>query len=88
MASGIGILWSWVKRSKFLPDGGEINDRFLEPLVAPLRAAVRFASEAGEVTRTPEADEMWREIYPRLSASPQVCGANRPGRASELSGWQ
>jgi hypothetical protein len=77
-AGGLGnrFLWPWVKRSKFLPDGGNIDKNLLEPLVGPLQAAIQFASQVGEVVRTKEADELWREIYPRLSAErPGLYGA-------------
>ena len=77
-AGGLGnrILFAWVKRSKCLPDGGSLDDQLLQPLVDRLVTAVQFASQVGEVVRSPAADEIWREVYPRLSAGrPGLYGA-------------
>ena len=79
-ANGFGnrFLWVCVTRSKRLPDGGNLEAEALRPLVERLRGALEYAREAGErvVTRDPEAREMWREQYARLSDGlPGLLGA-------------
>ncbi len=64
---GNRFLWVCVARSKSLPDGGNLQDDDLEPIRAHVCEAVRFASSAGKIDRTPEARKLWHEVYPRLS---------------------
>jgi len=60
-------LWVCVKRSKFLPDGGDWDHLDLEPLISRLKDAVEFARAVGEMRRDAEAHAMWHEVYPQLS---------------------
>jgi hypothetical protein len=62
------FLWVCVRRSKLLPDGGELQSVDFVPVLKKLSAALRFAREAGELTRDEEAAEMWRDVYPQLTA--------------------
>jgi hypothetical protein len=77
-AGGFGnrFLWAWVRRQKYLPDGGNLSEEMLRPLADELRRSLEFARNTGEVTRTEAADEIWRDVYPRLSAErPGLYGA-------------
>lgn len=56
-----------VKRSKLLPEGGKVPDGVMYPLMQALRMAVAFAQQTGEMTRSPEAKEVWATVYPQLS---------------------
>ena len=60
-------LWLCVKRSKFLPDGGDWDHLDLEPLISRLKNVVEFARGVGEMRRNAEARAMWHEVYPQLS---------------------
>jgi hypothetical protein len=65
-----------VRRSKVLPEGGDISSENLNDLVMELHKAVEFARNAGEITRSNEARELWARVYPALSAGkPGLLGA-------------
>ena len=53
IASGFAnrILWTCVKRSKYLPEGGLADERALAKLDARLEKALRFAGQADEGRR-------------------------------------
>ncbi|MGH9368310.1 MAG: DUF3987 domain-containing protein, partial [Thermoanaerobaculia bacterium] len=71
------FLWLKVKRSKELPDGGQLTDRDLFPL-SERTAAALDSSRRGvpERRRSPEAAQLWREAYKTLSAEhPGLFGA-------------
>lgn len=61
------FLWLCVKRSKYLPDGGNLEEWELNESVRCLRESVEFAKTAGEIKRDADASEFWREIYKPLS---------------------
>jgi hypothetical protein len=63
------FLWFCVRRSGFLPEGGDLEAcaRALVPIVERLRAAVEFAKKAGALKRSDEAREEWCSIYRGLS---------------------
>jgi hypothetical protein len=68
--------WLAVKRSKCLPDGGAIHTVNFEDVVAQLQSAVDYAKDFVEIFRDPEAKNLWRDVYPRLSeAQPGMSGA-------------
>ncbi len=67
---GNRILWTCVRRSKFLPEGGELHLIDLSAVVNRLRSAVEFARRADEVRRGPEARALWADVYPDLSEAP------------------
>jgi hypothetical protein len=70
------FLWLAVRRSKCLPEGGRIEDENLNDLVTRLHAAIQFARNAGEVTRSDGARELWHVVYPELSeGQPGLLGA-------------
>ena len=61
------FLWLAVKRSKCLPEGGNIESENFNDVVTRLHTAIEFGRNAGEVTRSDEARELWRIVYPELS---------------------
>jgi hypothetical protein len=70
------FLWCCVKRSKLLPNGGTVPDSDLVPIADVLRSAAEASRRHGHVERSPEANELWRTIYPDLSSDvPGVLGA-------------
>ena len=66
------FLWVSVKRSKSLPEGGNLGSVDFAPIIRRLRAALDFARKCGEIRRDEEAKEMWAEVYEQL-------GADKPG---------
>jgi hypothetical protein len=70
------FLWAATRRSKCLPEGGNLDVENLNDLVRRLRDAVEFARNAGEVTRSEEARKLWCIVYPGLSeGKPGLLGA-------------
>ncbi len=70
------FLWICVRRSKYLAEGGNLQDRDLDPLVARLDEAIKFGKQAGEIKRDNEAKKIWGEVYPELSEGrPGLVGA-------------
>ena len=64
------------RRSKCLPEGGNIGSDSMNDLVARLQKAIEFARYAGEVARSDEARSLWARIYPKLSeGKPGLLGA-------------
>jgi hypothetical protein len=80
-ANGFGnrILWCCARRSKFLPDGGQVPADRLATLAERLGEALDFARKAGEIRRAEQAAADWREIYPTLAG-------DRPGLVGALMG--
>jgi len=68
-ANGFGnrFLWLSVRRSKRLPDGGNLEPAALAPLVEQTRAALTFARRTGRVERSNAARELWHRVYDDLS---------------------
>ena len=60
-------LWLCVKRSKFLPDGGDWDHLVLGPLIGRLKGVVEFGRKVGEMRRDPDARSLWHAVYPQLS---------------------
>ncbi|MCS6304899.1 MAG: DUF3987 domain-containing protein [Nitrospira sp.] len=61
------FLWVCVKRSKMLPEGGNLSDSALDPLARRLSEAVQFGRGMGKIERDEAARAQWREVYPALS---------------------
>jgi len=77
-ANGLGnrFLWGCVRRSKALPEGGNLKDQDLEPIAERLRAAIAFGSRAERICRDDNARAMWAHVYTELSAGkPGLLGA-------------
>ncbi len=70
------FLWICVRRSKCLPEGGQLQDDHLEPLVHRLKAAIQCGRLTGRIVLDEQAKGMWCEIYPDLSeGDPGLLGA-------------
>lgn len=70
------FLWLAVRRSKVLPEGGNLRDQDLEPAAERLRKAVVFAFTVGEIRRNEHARRLWSAVYPTLSeGKPGLFGA-------------
>ena len=69
--SGFGnrFLWVCVRRSKVLPEGGQVPQDDFERLAALFTEAVGFARDLGnhEIRRTDDARELWYSRYEELS---------------------
>ncbi|MEO7658011.1 MAG: DUF3987 domain-containing protein, partial [Pyrinomonadaceae bacterium] len=61
------FLWLCVRRSKYLPDGGNLQDSDLNDAISRLRRAVEHARNTHELKRDDDAAIHWRKIYRRLS---------------------
>ncbi len=72
-ANGFGnrFLWACVRRSKCLPEGGNLHEVDLSGLINRLKQAVEFGSMTRELKRDDEARQLWREVYPELSEGKQ-----------------
>jgi hypothetical protein len=55
------------RRSKVLPDGGALPEEDACVLNEKIRTAVEFGRNAGVMSRSPEAREIWKAVYPELS---------------------
>jgi hypothetical protein len=70
------FLWICVRRSKCLPEGGQLQEDQLKPLIHRLKAAIQFGRLTGRIGLDQQAREMWRKVYPDLSAGdPGLLGA-------------
>jgi len=70
------FLWLAVRRSKLLPEGGDISAIDFAPVSRQLKPIIDHARNCGEMIRTPAAKEKWAEVYPRLSQGrPGLAGA-------------
>lgn len=70
------FLWTCVRRSKQLPEGGQIPNEALQPLAEGLAEAVRFGQGVGEMKRDEEARGLWHQVYGPLSeGKPGLFGA-------------
>lgn len=77
-ANGFGnrFLFCCVRRSKFLPEGGELDLTVAGDLACRLRQAVDFGRRLGEIRRDDDARAKWADIYEDLSeGSPGLVGA-------------
>ena len=61
------FLWAYTKRSKYLPEGGNLSESDLNGLVMRLRQAVDHAKNMGELQRDEGARALWHRVYARLS---------------------
>jgi hypothetical protein len=69
-------LYALVKRSQFLPHGGNLEEAEIQRLGERVKKAVDFAKQVGRVQMTEGARREWEEIYRHLSAArPGLLGA-------------
>jgi hypothetical protein len=73
------FLWICAKRSKLLPEGGNLAPSALNAVVQRLQAALTFARAVGAMRRDDEARAMWCDVYPALTA-------DRPGLFGAVTG--
>jgi hypothetical protein len=72
------FLWTSVRRSKLLPEGGSMSDVDFRGEIHRLRKALDFARHAarGRIQFDPEARQLWHSVYPELSEGrPGLLGA-------------
>jgi len=73
---GNRILWCCVKRSRALPEGGQVKEAALNALAKRLQKAIEKARNVKEITRDEEARAIWYKVYPELSeGKPGLLGA-------------
>lgn len=86
--NGLGnrFLWAFVKRAKFLPDGGYLTDAERAPVALELRTALDRARHIKTMSRDAEAKRTWHAVYEGLNeARPGLLGAlTRRGDAHTL----
>jgi hypothetical protein len=78
VANGFGnrFLWACVRRSKSLPEGGQMHTVDIAPLVNQLRDAIRHAGTLKRAQRDDSARGLWHDVYDELSAgTPGLVGA-------------
>jgi hypothetical protein len=78
MANGFAnrFLLTCVRRSKYLPHGGNLDDVEIERLGEGIKRAVEFAKTVGRVEMTRAAQTEWEAVYSHLSAEqPGLLGA-------------
>lgn len=61
------FLFIAVQRSKFLPHGGNLSNSELQPLARRLSGVIDYTMIKRRVTMTPEAGQLWEDVYPELS---------------------
>jgi hypothetical protein len=70
------FLWVCARRSRILPEGGELHKVDFAPAIRKVQAAAAFARGTQTMQRDEQARELWREIYPVLSeGKPGLLGA-------------
>ena len=70
------FLWLCVRRSKCLPEGGNIDTGDLEMIGRRLRQALEFARQAGRLDWDAAARQAWYQVYGELSEGhPGLLGA-------------
>jgi Protein of unknown function (DUF3987) len=62
------FMWFYVQRSKLIASPKGVPGHILQPLVDQLIDAVNFGRSTTELTRDPQAEELWREVYPQLTS--------------------
>jgi hypothetical protein len=78
MANGFANRFQFfsVRRSQFLPHGGNLSEAELIRLGHRTKEAVEFAKKTGRVTMVAKAAEAWEAAYPEVSAErPGLLGA-------------
>jgi len=61
------FLFALSRRSKCLPEGGNLPEAVLEALAERLRPVVAFGRNAGCLQRDRAAKQLWAQVYPELS---------------------
>ena len=77
-ANGFGnrFLFVCVRRSKSLPEGGNLSDEERKPLIASLKVVANFARRAKQISFDEHARKLWLQVYAELSeGKPGMLGA-------------
>jgi len=61
------FLWVCAKRSKLLPEGGQIHQIDFSSIIHRLTGAANTGQDVGELQRDETARRIWSEVYPVLS---------------------
>ncbi len=70
------FLWVCARRSQLLPDGGSLADQDHDRLCRRVALALAEARKVSRLTRTPDAGQLWHEIYAELADErPGLAGA-------------
>jgi hypothetical protein len=69
------FLWVLARRARKLPSGGCIDAETFRDLAQPLKAPLFQARKVGLVHRSPEADDLWHELYKLVPDEPGIFGA-------------
>jgi len=70
------FLWVCVRRSKCLPEGGNIQTVDFSDMVRKLTEAVEYGQQQHLMMRDEQARQVWAAVYPELSAGkPGLLGA-------------
>ena len=91
MANGFGnrFLFACVRRSKFLPFGGNLPDEHVYAMATQVTHAVERARAIRQVGMSPEAAKGWEDIYCDLSADrPGLLGSRRLGLKRKSCAWR
>lgn len=81
IANGFGnrFLWVCVRRSKVLPEGGNVEESAFADLTPKLTQALTFARTERRLHRDASATALWAKVYPELSEG-------KPGLAGAMTG--
>ncbi len=68
-ANGFGnrILWVLVRRSKCLPEGGDVTSIDFSVIIKKLHKAIEFANNPSRIAFDKNAKAIWYSVYPELS---------------------
>jgi len=70
------FLWVCARRSKYLPNGGQLQEADLEPLMLRVMEVVDFSRSIKELRRDEKSGKLWNEVYRKLSdGKPGLLGA-------------
>ena len=73
---GNRFLWTSVRRSKYLPEGGKIEDADLADVLSRLKDVLEFGRVDREMRLDDHARGIWHKVYPSLSeGKPGIFGA-------------
>lgn len=61
------FLWTFARRSKMLPDGGQVDMDALTLHAQKVRQAFEVSKDIGEMSRDNDARELWGQEYERLT---------------------
>ncbi len=60
------IIWAWVFRPKKIPNPEPLDRAKLNLYREKIQDVIKFAKETGEMTKSPEAERIWADLYDDL----------------------